>query len=145
MDYTAVKTFFQDLATANGWGFAHNSEHLQTDINANKNWKGKLILTMDEPRGTMRYIPDRFHDQPTFGFWLHRIVEKNDWEAEDTYYQAAKTAFETIILAAINTQMEAEAGIWQHFSGTVDYRKSGPMLQERLFGIYVSLGSEDVL
>ena len=145
MNYTSVKAFFEGLATDNGWGFAHNSEHLHTDINNNKNWKGKLILTMDEPRGTFRYAAEQWNDSPAYGFWLHRPVDQNDWAKEDEYYQASKTALETIIMAEINEQMENESGIWQYFDGVIDYRKSGPMLTERLFGIYVSIGTRDVV
>ena len=145
MDYTDVKTFFQGLATEHGWGFAHNTEQLQDEIDSNKEWAEKYILTMDEPRGAYRYIPDRFHDQPSYGFFLHRPVAKGDWAKEDEYYQAAKTYFETLILTDIQEQMENEDGIWQFFEGSMDYRKSGPLGKERLFGIYVSLGTQGVV
>lgn len=143
MDYTDVKAFFQAIAAGNNLGFAHNTEQLQDEIDSNKSWLGKMILTMDEPRGSYRYVPDLFFDQPTFGFFLHRPVTKSDWSKEDEYYQAAKTLFETVILAEIQTQMEEEDGIWEHFEGSMDYRKSGPLGKERLFGIYVSLGTRE--
>jgi len=144
MNYTDVKAFFTTLADDNDWGFAHNSEHLEQKVGHKQEWKDRLVLTMDEPRGTLRYN-GRFYDQPSYGFWLVRKVPKDQWEKEDEYYEEAKTAFITIILAAINEQMEDQEGVFAHFEGGADYTKAGPMTQERLFGIYVSFGAEGAI
>jgi hypothetical protein len=146
MDYLDVKTFFQNLATDNEWGFAHNSEHLEAVIATEKSWKNKLILTMDEPNGRLKRVNDQWQDTPSFGMWLHRPTDKGDWEKEDLYFDEAKKAYENVILVTITDQMEGDTeGIWEYFDGYQDYRKSGPMTMERLFGIYVEIKVMDLL
>lgn len=142
MSYLAIKAFFEGICTEEGWGFAHNTEQLSDEIQTNKHWTDKMILTMDEPRGSMKYLNMRYQDDPAFGFWLHRPVKKNDWELEDIYYSEAKTAFIDKILAPMVEQMEDQAGIWRYLDERIDYRKSGPMGTERLFGIYVNVNTK---
>lgn len=145
MDYLAVKAFFKGLADANGWGFAHNSEHLEEKKGSEKAWDGKLILVMDEPRGRTRYNGSWF-DLPSYGFWLLRKTEKGDWESEDVIYQEAKTAYEVLILGAIADDLENESGLFSHLDGdSMDYRKAGPLTANRYFGLYVGVGATDTI
>lgn len=140
MDYMDVKAFFVQLAADNGWGLSHNSEHLELKIGSEKAWMNKLILVMDEPQGRLRYTGS-FYDSPTYGFWLLKKVQKGTWEPEDQVYQEAKTAMLTI-LSAMNAHMEAQTGVfWGLDPNSVDYRKAGPLTQERLFGIYCSVNT----
>lgn len=143
MSYTDIKTFFTDLAVANGWGLAHNTQHLEEAYSSEREWNGKLVLTLDEPRGGLQYTGS-FYDVPTYGFWLLKGVAHGDWLAEDTVFDAAKTGMMTV-LAAMNEQMNDGDGVLQHWDPkTVRYRKAGPLV-DNLFGIYCSFSSTDAL
>ena len=145
MSYVDVKVFFQSICDEQSWAFAHNYEHLMTDVGKNREWMDKFILTMDEPDGKIHYSNDIFLDRPDYGFWLAKTVPNGDWGLEDDHYQAAKGYLESIILPLIREQMEAEQDdVWRHFTGPIPYRKAGPLTGERLFGIYVSLSTSEV-
>lgn len=144
MDYTLVKSFFQDQATANGWEFAHNIEHLSEKIGSGLKGKNNLILVMDEPRGRGKYTGHHY-DMPSYGFWLLRKVEKGKWQEEDSVYQEAKNAMYALEAEMVEMR-EDETGIFAFYDpNSLDYVKAGPETKERMFGIYVSFSCEDPL
>lgn len=145
MNYLDLKNFLKDIATANGWGFAHNTEHLLEDAGSVKAWADSYILCMDEPEGTLRYN-GRVRDEQSFGFFLVKQSEKGKWEREDIIYDGAKTLWEMFILAVIMQNVDDSEGLFANYDPEdTSYRKVGPMGNERLFGIYVSLNDGEEL
>ncbi len=143
MSYATVKTFFQAQATANGWEFAHNVEHLSEKIGNELKGSPNFILVMDEPRGRVKYTGQKF-DMTAYGFFLLKKVDKGNYDQEDVVYDDAKTALK-LIETAMETQKEAESGVMKLYDpGTIEYTKAGPETKARLFGIYVTFSSQEV-